>query len=139
MIRRLRWGLALAMAAVALSTSVAAQDGVAKPGSAKLVGAWEGQYLSDGPSGSMTLTVSDKPAWGVAVALTGDVPPAGEATAVAADGNVLSWKQVIGEYDVSFKATLSEDGAQITGTLEATQGGAYVGGGSFTLSRKANK
>jgi len=139
MTRSARWGLALAAAALAgglVTTPMTAQDGAKKAGSAKLVGAWEGQYTSDGPTGTMALKVSNKPAWGVVLEITGDVPPPSDATAVAAEGNVLTWKHVFGEMDVAFKATLSEDGETLAGTIEATQGGQYVGGGSFSLKRK---
>ena len=37
---------------------------------------------------------------------------------------------------MTFTAALNAEGTQITGTLEATQGGASVGGGSYTLNRK---
>jgi hypothetical protein len=103
------------------------------------VGDWEGPFTTDGPTGTMTLKVArDGATWQVASGLvSGEVPPSGEPSEVKANGNVISWKQVFGEYDVVFKATLSEDGSQLTGTIEASQGGAYVGGGTFTLTRKA--
>ncbi|MGE0553071.1 MAG: hypothetical protein AB7R55_06555 [Gemmatimonadales bacterium] len=139
MIRSTRWGLALAAAALAgglVATPTMAQDGAKKAGSSKLVGSWEGQYTSDGPTGTIALKVSDKPAWGVVLEITGDVPPPADATGVAAEGNVLTWKHLIGDMDVAFKATLSEDGETLAGTIEATQNGQYVGGGSFSLKRK---
>lgn len=108
----------------------------AAPAAEKLAGTWEGSYTSDGPSGTMTLTVTKGTPWKVVVGLGGEAPPPGEPTEVTASGNVLTWKQVFGEYDVAFKATLSADGTQLTGTLEASQGGSYVGGGTFTLTRK---
>ena len=108
------------------------------PGAAKLAGDWSGPYSTDGPSGTMALTVAKAgAAWKVVVDLGAEAPPrAGDPTEIKADGNVLTWRQLFGDYDVAFKATLSADGAQITGTLEANQGGSYVGGGSFTLARK---
>jgi hypothetical protein len=136
--------LALAFALAGLAGGVAAAPGVAQgvtpaavPGAAKLAGAWEGPYTTDGPSGTMLLTVTRNASdWKVDVSLGGDAPPPGAPTDVTAAGNVLTWKQTFGEYDVAFKATLSDDGAGIAGTLEAMQGGAYAGGGTFTLKRK---
>jgi len=104
----------------------------------KLIGTWEGPYTTDGPSGTMIVTLSkDGAGFKVAAALGGsDAPPAGEPRDLAFDGDKVTWKQTFGEFDVTFKAALSEDGAQVTGTLEATQGGSYVGGGSYTLAKK---
>jgi hypothetical protein len=106
--------------------------------SPKLFGAWEGTYATDGPSGTMSLTLA---AAGdtvtVTAALDANAPAPGEARDVKASGATVTWVQAYGEYEVVFKGTLSEDGAQITGTIEASQGGSYVGGGSFTLTRKA--
>lgn len=109
----------------------------AAPANPKLAGAWEGNYTTDGPSGIMTLTVTKGPsAWKVANSLSGDAPAPGEPKDVTADGDKIIWTQVFGEYDVKFTGTLSSDGVKVTGTLEASQGGAVVAGGSFTLSRK---
>jgi hypothetical protein len=129
-------GLTLMAGAVAPQALAQGSGPAAAPASDKLAGVWEGNYTTDGPAGAMTLTVTKGTPWKVAVGLGGDAPPPGEPREVAAAGNVLTWKQVFGEFDVAFKATLSDDGAQLAGTLEATQGGAYVGGGSFTLTRK---
>lgn len=137
---RLALPLGVAGLAAALVVGPAAAQGATAPAApaAELAGAWEGPYTTDGPSGTMTLTVTRNAAdWMVAVSLGPEAPPPGEPAEVVASGKVLTWKQVFGEYDVAFKATLSDDGAQLAGTLEATQGGAYVGGGSFTLKRKA--
>ncbi len=137
MTRLSRIGLAtlglVALAHVSGPGSVQAQTTAA---SDKIAGAWEGSFTTDGPSGTMSLTVTKGSPWKVAVGLAGDVPPPGEPTDVVVSGNVLSWKQVYGDFDVAFKATLSDDGTKLTGTLEATQGGSYVGGGSFSLTRK---
>jgi len=128
-----------AAATVSLADRAAAQQPAAAapaPANAKLAGTWEGSYTTDGPSGTMTLTVKSGSPWTVTNALTGDAPPGGDPKEVATDGDQLTWKQPFGEYEVVFKATLSSDGAQLTGTLEAYQGGSYAGAGSFTLSRK---
>jgi hypothetical protein len=136
--------LAVAFALAGLAGAVSAAPTVAQsatpaatPGAAKLAGVWEGPYTSDGPSGTMILTVTrNAKDWKVEVSLGGDAPPPGEPTEVTAAGNILTWKQIYGEFDVAFKATLSDDGAGLAGTLEAMQGGTYQGGGTFTLKRK---
>ncbi len=104
----------------------------------KLLGTWEGPYTTDGPSGTMTVTLAkDGAAYKVTASLGGgDAPAAGEPRELTFDGEKVSWKQSFGEYDVTFKAALSADGGQVTGTLEAMQGGSFVGGGSYTLAKK---
>ena len=130
-------------ATVSLADSAAAQaptgTAAAAPVAAnpKLAGAWEGTYTTDGPSGTMTVTLKAGAPWSVAAALAGDAPSGAEPREITTDGDKINWKQAFGEYDVTFKATLSADGAQLTGTLEAYQGGSYAGGGSFTLARKS--
>jgi hypothetical protein len=109
----------------------------AAPANPKLAGTWEGTYTTDGPTGAMTLVLKSGAPWSVANTLAGDVPPATEPREVTADGDKIVWKQTFGEYDVTFKGTLSADGAQITGTLEAYQGGSYAAGGNFTVARKS--
>ena len=142
MTRIKRWTLAFALAGLAgavAAAPAAAQSATpaAAPGAAKLAGSWEGPFVTDGPSGTMALTVTrNANDWKVQVTMGGDAPPPGEPTDVVAAGNVLTWKQTFGEFDVSFKATMSEDGAGLDGTLEAMQGGAYAGGGTFNLKRK---
>lgn len=106
------------------------------PANPKLAGSWEGTYTTDGPSGGMTVTLKAGSPWTVANTLAGDVPPPADPREVTTDGDKITWKQLFGEYDVVFKATLSADGAQMTGVLEAYQGGSYTAGGSFTLARK---
>jgi hypothetical protein len=115
------------------------QAGATAPAAAnpKLAGNWEGNYTTDGPSGTMAVGLTKGATWTVTCSMTGDVPPAAEPRELAFDGDKVSWKQAIGEYEVTFKAQISADGAQLTGTIEATQGGSYVGGGTFTLTRKA--
>ncbi|MHB1328682.1 MAG: hypothetical protein ACYC2K_10825 [Gemmatimonadales bacterium] len=102
----------------------------------KLVGTWAGSYTTDGPSGPMALTISKAADWAVKVELSGDVPPAGEPVDVSVTGDKVSWRQTYGEYDVTFVGTLSQDGTQLTGTLDAKQGGASAAGGTFALTRK---
>jgi len=129
----------LAFAGVATPASSQGNAATARAAAnAKLAGTWEGNYTTDGPSGIMTITLSKSADWKVTCSLTGDAPPPGDPRELAIDGDKVTWKQTFGEYDVAFKATLSADASQVTGTLEATQSGSVVGGGSFTLTRKAN-
>ncbi len=131
-------------AASATVAPPASAQGAAAPATAtaaanpKLMGTWEGPYTTDGPSGTMTVTLSkDGATFKVAASLGGaDAPAAGEARELTFDGDKVSWKQTFGEYDVTFKGALSTDGTQVTGTLEAMQGGSFVGGGSYTLTKK---
>jgi hypothetical protein len=103
----------------------------------KLAGTWEGTYTTDGPSGGMTATFKAGTPWAVTNALTGDAPAGSDTRDVALDGDKIVWKQTFGEYEVTFTGTLSADGAKVTGTLEASQGGSVVAGGNFSLDRKA--
>jgi len=129
--------LALLVSTAAASPALAQASATPTPGSTKLVGEWVGPYTTDGPSGTMSLKVLQAAAaWKIDVDLGAEAPPPGAPSEVTADGNVLTWRQPFGEYDVLFKATLDETGAKLTGTIEANQGGSYVGGGSFTLSKK---
>lgn len=139
----MRWTLLVtlmagaSMAAVSKVVAQAASPTAAKPANPKLAGMWEGTFTSDGPSGGMTLELVKGASWTVKAAITGsDAPPGGDVRDIAVNGDEVTWKQSYGEFDVAFKATLSADGSQITGTLEATQGGSYVGGGTFSLARK---
>jgi len=131
--------LALLVSTAAVTPAVAQGPAADKaaPGSTKLLGEWLGPYTTDGPSGTMSLKVVQAgTSWQVTVDLGPEAPAPGDPSEVKAEGNVLSWRQPFGEYDVLFKATLAEDGVKLTGTLEASQGGSYVGGGSFTLNKK---
>ena len=124
-----------------LASSAAAQAAAPAATAAanpKLLGTWEGPYTTDGPSGTMTVTLAkDGTGFKVTASLGGgDAPAPGEPRDLVIDGDKVTWKQVFGEYDVTFKATLGTDGTQVTGTLEAMQGGSFVGGGSYTLAKK---
>ena len=127
--------IATVVGTLAVAPALSAQSPA--PGSAKLVGEWAGNYTTDGPSGTMTITVSKTgEAWKLANTLGGDTPPPGDVRDFVADGDKISWRQSFGEYEVNFKASLSADGTQITGTIEATQGGTAAGSGTFTLTKK---
>jgi hypothetical protein len=130
------------LAAVAVPSAAWAQTPAAAPatpGSPKLIATWEGPYVTEGPSGTMTVVVAkDGAAWKVTTTLGGDAPPpAGEQKDIKADGGTLTWTQNFGDYEVHFTAKLAPDGAKLDGTLEAFQGGASVGGGTFNLTKKA--
>ncbi|MBM4186784.1 MAG: hypothetical protein FJ206_05660 [Gemmatimonadetes bacterium] len=101
----------------------------------KLEGTWEGTYTTDGPSGGMTIVLKAGTPWSISNTLSGEAPPPGDPRELAVAGDTVTWKQVFGEYDVSFKATLGADG-KLAGALEAFQGGSFVAGGSFSLARK---
>ena len=139
----MRWIVLTALVigpSVALAPALEAQGAAPAAATAanpKLAGAWEGTFTSDGPSGPMSLEFSSGTPWKVAISMGADAGAPGEATGLVIDGNKATWRQAVGEYDVVFVATLNPDGTQVAGTLEASQGGTYVGGGSFTLSRKA--
>jgi hypothetical protein len=105
-------------------------------GSPKLVATWSGTYTTDGPSGPMTLVITkDGAAWKLEATLEA-APPPGAIREIVADGEKITWKQLFAEYDVTFTAKLSTDGAQLAGTIEAFQGGSPAGGGTFTLTKK---
>lgn len=127
----------LSAATMGVVSNAAAQTAAPAAAAAnpKLEGTWEGTYTTDGPSGGMTLVLKAGSPWSVSNTLSGDAPAPGEAREPAVDGDKVTWKQLFGEYDVTFKGTLGADG-KLTGTLEAFQGGSFVAGGSFSLARK---
>ena len=131
-------GVASATVAMPASAQGAATPAATAAANPKLIGTWEGPYTTDGPSGTMTVTLSkDGANFKVSASLGGaDAPAAGDARELTFDGDKVSWKQLFGEYDVTFKGALSADGTQVTGTLEAMQSGSFVGGGSYTLTKK---
>lgn len=130
---------ALASAAtVTFADRAAAQAApAAAPANPKLAGSWEGTFTTDGPAGGMVSSFKAGTPWVVTNTLTGEVPAGSEPRDVVLDGDKIVWKQTFGEYDVTFTGTLSADGATVAGTLEASQGGSVVAGGSFSLSRKS--
>jgi hypothetical protein len=128
--------LMLAGLLTAAAPRLAGQTPAAAPGSPKLLATWSGTYVTDGPSGPMTLVIAKEGAgWKIQDSLDA-APPPGAIREITADGDKISWKQIFGEYDVAFTAKLSPDGAQLAGTIEASQGGSPAGGGTFTLTKK---
>jgi hypothetical protein len=128
--------IAAAGAVIATPTHAQTSATASAAANAKFAGTWEGTFTSDGPSGPMTLVFTKESAWKVTTTLGGEAPPPGDVRELVIEGNKASWKQAFGEYDVTFVANLNAETTQVTGTLEANQGGSYVGGGTFTLSRK---
>jgi hypothetical protein len=132
---RLRGWTALLVAGV-LALPAARAEAQAPAAGAKLAGTWSGDYTTDGPSGTMTLTIAKEgEGWKVTNSLGDAAPPSGDVREVVVEGDKITWKQIFGEYDVAFTATVGADG-KLAGTLEATQGGSVAGGGSFTLVKK---
>ncbi len=115
-----------------LPAGMAAQS----PGpAAELLGTWRGPFATEGPSGTMNLTV----AWdGADYEVTSDVqgegvPPGGEVREWRVEGTVFSFAQAFGEYEVLFRGELVE--GTLRGTIEAYQYGTLVITGTFTLAR----
>lgn len=128
--RRLAGAMATTLGLLALVsvTPAAAQAG--------LTGNWKGNFVSDGPSGTMTMQWwQDNGSWDVETGLVADGAPApGDVREVKVEGNTFSFAQIYGEFDVLFRG--SWEGDTLKGTIEAYQGGAMVGTGSFTLTRQ---
>lgn len=104
--------------------------------SATIAGNWKGTFVSDGPSGEMSMTWwQDNGTWNVETGLVAqEAPPPGESREVKVEGNTFSFAQIFGEFDVLFRGSF--DGDTLKGTLEAYQSGVVVGTGSFTLTRQ---
>jgi len=127
--------LAAAAPAVFLTAPLAAQTPAPAPAIADWVGTWKGPFTTDGPFGTLTLTVElEGEAWKVANTWEGDgVPPSGEVRKWSVAGNSFSFVQTVGEFEVFVKGTL-ENGV-LKGTLEAFQAGSMVGTGSLELKK----
>ncbi len=103
---------------------------------ATIAGNWKGTFVTDGPSGEMTMNWwQENGVWNVETGLVAqEAPPPGDSREVKVEGNTFSFAQIFGEFDVLFRGSYEED--TLKGTLEAYQGGAVVGTGSFTLTRQ---
>ncbi len=99
-------------------------------------GTFKGSFVTDGPSGTMTLTFKkDGEAWKVANLMEAEgAPPASEPRDLKLEGSTFKFAQTFGDIDVMFQGTI--DGDTIKGTLEAYQGGALIGSGSFDLKKQ---
>lgn len=123
-------------AAVATLVSVGAPDLTAQA-VPDWSGTYKGSWISDGPSGTGTLTIAkDGTAWKVTNLLEGDQvpPPTGDPRDWKTEGSGFSFFQTYGEFEVTFKGTL--EGEVIKGTIEAYQGGSMVGTGSFEFKKQ---
>jgi hypothetical protein len=100
------------------------------------LGTWRGQFVTDGPSGIMTVVVThEAAAWKATNSLESEnAPPGGDIRDLKVEGSTVTWAQTFGEFDVIFKATV--EGEAMKGSIEAYQGGALVGGGSFELKKQ---
>jgi hypothetical protein len=117
------------MAVLSVSTASAQASPVA--------GNWKGTFISDGPSGEMSMNFwQEGGTWNVETGLMAEgAPPAdGAARELKIEGSTFSFAQLFGEYDVLMKGTV--EGDTLKGTIEAYQGGSLVGTGSFTLQRQ---
>ncbi|HSR15194.1 MAG TPA: hypothetical protein VLL51_05550 [Gemmatimonadales bacterium] len=124
--------LALLLALAPLTAMAQSGNGAAPA----LAGTWRGPVITDGPSGIMTMVLSQEAGvWKNITSFEGDgIPPAGEARDVRVEGNVITWTQTVAEYEVMYQATV--DGDLMRGELVAYQGGAMVAGGSFELKKQ---
>lgn len=124
--------LALLLALVPLAAMGQSANGSAPA----LAGTWRGPVITDGPSGIMTVILSQEAGvWKNITSYEGDgIPPAGEVRDVKVEGNVITWAQTVAEFEVMYRATV--DGDLMRGELEAYQGGAMVAGGTFELKKQ---
>ncbi len=116
---------------VMLTTPLTAQTPLPAPAVADWVGTWKGPFTTDGPFGTLTLTIERAgDEWQVANLWEGDgVPPSGEVRLWSIAGNSFSFVQSVGEFEVFVKGTL-ENGV-IKGSLEAFQAGTFVATGTI--------
>lgn len=117
--------------------SLVAQSPSPSPSASAWTGTFKGPWVSDGPSGTMTLTFSqEKEVWKVVNQVEGQEvpPPGGDPRDLKVEGNAFQFAQTFGEFDVLFKGTL--EGDLIKGTLEAYQAGSMVATGSFELKKQ---
>jgi hypothetical protein len=125
-------GLAVALFALVLGGgSLAAQAGADA-----LVGTWKGPFVSDGPTGTFTLSIArEGQEWKVSnqVETEGMIVPTSDIRDWRVEGTTFTFVQGILEFEVVFRGTL--EGREIRGTVEGYQGGTLMGAGSFTLNR----
>ena len=134
-VRRAVTGAYLLVAIAALLT-VAAPRAEAQSAESPASGSWRGAFVTDGPSGTMTVSLTHAADdWKATNTLEADAaPPGGDIRELKVEGNQVSWVQTFGEYDVTFKATI--EGDLMKGSIEAYQGGMMVAGGSFELKKQ---
>ena len=124
------------LAAIAAPLTVTAPRAEAQSAESPAAGSWRGAFTTDGPSGTMTVSLAhEADAWKATNTLEADAaPPGGDIRELKVEGNLVSWVQTFGEYDVTFKATI--EGDLMKGWIEAYQGGMMVAGGSFELKKQ---
>jgi len=101
-----------------------------------LTGAWRGDIVTDGPSGTMTLVIGyENDVWKVTNNVLGEGIPDGSAPReIKVEGTVLSFWQTFAEFESFFRGTVEADG-MLRGTVEAFQAGTPVATGSFVLKK----
>lgn len=104
---------------------------------AELTGTWRGEIVTDGPRGSMTLTVAyESSTWKVTNEVLGEgIPEGSPPREIKVEDAVLSFWQTYAEFESFFRATLEQDG-WLRGTVEAYQAGTLVASGSFALKKE---
>jgi hypothetical protein len=125
-----------AMGAVALEAQTPAGPAAPVSGATAVAGVWRGPFVSDGPSGIMNVVIAHQDtAWKVTCDLESEAaPPGSEVREFKLEGNLVSWAQTFGDFEVTFKGTIAGD--VLRGTIEAYQAGAMVGGGTFELKKQ---
>lgn len=126
-------GSAAAVLGLMVVLSVSTASAQASP----VAGNWKGSFVSDGPSGDMSINFwQESGVWNVETGLMaeGAPPPDGQAREIKVEGSSFSFAQIFGEFDVLMRGTV--EGDTMKGTIEAYQGGSMVGTGSFTLMRQ---
>jgi hypothetical protein len=105
-------------------------------GVSPMVGTWRGPVLTDGPSGIMTVIVAQEAgAWKTTTDYEGDgIPPGGEVRDFKVEGNLVTWAQTVGEFEVVYRAKV--EGDVMRGDLEAYQAGTMVAGETFELKKQ---
>lgn len=100
------------------------------------VGTWSGPFVSDGPTGTLTLVIArEGETWKVEHTVTSDgAPPGGDVRDWKVEGNVVTFAQTVGDLETQFHGTL--EGEEMKGTIEAYQAGTFVGAATFTLRKQ---
>ena len=124
----------IAMLGVTSNLPAIAQS--ASPPAGNLAGTWRGPVLTDGPSGIMTVVVvQEAGGWKTTTDYEGDgIPPGGDVRDFKVEGNLVTWAQTVGEYEVLYHAKV--EGDTMRGDLYAYEGGTMVAGGTFELKKQ---